>query len=111
MHWTSARPMRSTRPRRPTSPKPFVRLRRWAPGTPLPGDLMNAVTFGHTVKGIIEGDSDPDDFIPELISLYNQGRLPVDRLVKTYPLEEINRAVADQHAGKCVKVVLTMDRP
>ncbi|MAB12976.1 NAD(P)-dependent alcohol dehydrogenase [Parvibaculum sp.] len=81
------------------------------PGTPLPGDLMNAVTFGHTVKGIIEGDSDPDDFIPELISLYNQGRLPVDRLVKTYPLEEINRAVADQHAGKCVKVVLTMDRP
>lgn len=80
------------------------------PGTPLPGDLMNAVTFGHTVKGIIEGDSDPDEFIPELISLYNQGRLPVDRLVKTYPLEEINRAVADQHAGQCVKVVLTMDR-
>ena len=80
------------------------------PGTPMPGDLMNAVTFGHTVKGIIEGDSDPDEFIPELVSLYNEGRLPVDRLVKTYPLEEINKAVADQHAGKCVKVVLTTAR-
>ena len=77
------------------------------PGTPLPGDLMNAMTFGHTVKGIIEGDSDPDEFIPELVSLYAKGSLPVDKLVKTYPLEEINKAVADQHAGKCVKVVLT----
>jgi|TARA_R100000322_G_scaffold31813_4_gene20461 aryl-alcohol dehydrogenase len=27
-------------------------------------------------------------------------------LVKTYPLSEINRAIADQHEGKCVKVVL-----
>jgi aryl-alcohol dehydrogenase len=76
------------------------------PGTPMPGDLMSAVTFGHTVKGIIEGDSDPDTFIPEMIELYRQGRLPFDRLVKTYPLSEINRAIADQHDGKCVKVVL-----
>ncbi len=76
------------------------------PGTPMPGDLMSAVTFGHTVKGIIEGDSDPDTFITEMIELYRQGRLPFDRLIKTYPLSEINRAIADQHDGKCVKVVL-----
>jgi len=76
------------------------------PGTPVPGDLMSLVTFGHTVKGIIEGDSDPDTFIPKLIELHNQGKLPFDRLVKTYPLSEINSAIADQHEGKCVKVVL-----
>ena len=76
------------------------------PGTPLPGDLMTAVTFGHTVKGIIEGDSDPDVFIPELIEHYRQGRLPFDRLIRTYPLAEINQAIADQHHGDCVKVVL-----
>jgi aryl-alcohol dehydrogenase len=76
------------------------------PGTPMPGDLMTAVTFGHTVKGIIEGDSDPDAFIPELIDHYRAGRLPFDRLIRTYPLAEINRAIADQHRGECVKVVL-----
>lgn len=76
------------------------------PGTPLPGDLMNAVTFGHTVKGIIEGDSDPDTFIPELIAHYQAGRLPFDRLIRTYPLDQINQAIADQHHGDCVKVVL-----
>lgn len=76
------------------------------PGTPMPGDLMQAVTFGHTVKGIIEGDSDPDTFIPEMMELYKKGKLPFDKLVKTYPLSEINRAIADQHHGDCVKVVL-----
>lgn len=76
------------------------------PGTPMPGDLMQAVTFGHTVKGIIEGDSDPDTFIPEMMELHRQGKLPFDRLIKTYPLSEINQAIADQHHGDCVKVVL-----
>lgn len=78
------------------------------PGTPMPGDLMNAVTFGHTVKGIIEGDSDPDVFIPELIEHYRAGRLPFDKLVRTYRFEQINQAIADQHHGDCVKVVLLM---
>lgn len=76
------------------------------PGTPVPGDLLSVITFGHTVKGIIEGDSEPDTFIPELIALYKQGRFPFDRLIRTYPLSRINEAIEDQHRGECVKVVL-----
>ncbi len=76
------------------------------PGTPVPGELSNVITYGHTIKGIIEGDSDPDVFIPEMIELYKKGRLPFDKLIRTYPLAEINQAIADQHHGDCVKVVL-----
>lgn len=76
------------------------------PGTPVPGDLSTVITFGHTIKGIIEGDSDPDVFIPEMIEYYKQGRLPFDKLIRTYPLSEINKAIAEQHHGDCVKVVL-----
>lgn len=76
------------------------------PGTPMPGELMSAVTFGYTVKGIIEGDSDPEIFIPELVEHFKNGRLPFDRLITTYPLSEINQAISDQHTGKCVKAVL-----
>lgn len=76
------------------------------PGTPVPGDMMMVMTFGHTVKGIIEGDSDPDEFIPELIEHYKAGRLPFDKMVKTYPLSDINKAIAEQHAGECVKAIL-----
>jgi aryl-alcohol dehydrogenase len=76
------------------------------PDTPVPGNMLKAITFGHSVKGIIEGDSDPDTFIPEMIALHQAGRLPFDRLVRTYRFSEINQAIRDQHAGECVKVVL-----
>jgi aryl-alcohol dehydrogenase len=58
------------------------------------------------VRGIVEGDSDPDVFIPELIEHYRAGRFPIDKLIKTYPFEAINEAIADQLAGKVIKPVL-----
>ncbi len=78
-------------------------------GTPLPGDLGSVLTFGQTVRGVIEGDSDPDVFIPELIAHWRAGRLPLEKLVKTWPFAEINAAIAAQHHGDGVKVVLTLD--
>ncbi len=75
-------------------------------GTPMPGDLGTVLTFGQTVRGIIEGDSDPDLFLPELMTHWREGRLPLERLIKTFPLAQINEAVVAQHHGDCVKVVL-----
>lgn len=77
-----------------------------APGTLLPGDVNSVMTFGQSVKGIIEGDSDPDEFIPELIEHFKAGRLPFDKLVRKYSLSQINEAIAAQHHGDCVKPVL-----
>lgn len=77
------------------------------PAQPVPGTASAVLTFGYTIKGIIEGDSDPDSFIPELIRLRRAGRFPYDRLITTYRFEELNDAVADQHDGKIVKAVLT----
>ncbi|MBY9067187.1 NAD(P)-dependent alcohol dehydrogenase [Hyphomonas sp. WL0036] len=77
-----------------------------APGTLLPGDVNTVMTFGQSIKGIIEGDSDPDEFIPELIEHFKAGRLPFDKLVRKYRLSEINQAIAAQHHGECVKAVL-----
>lgn len=75
----------------------------------LPGTLAEMVQSGIIFKGIIEGDSDPQQSIPELIALYQAGRLPIDKLVTTFPLVQINEAVAAQHAGTCVKPVLLVD--
>jgi aryl-alcohol dehydrogenase len=68
--------------------------------------LIQAQVIGITVKGIVEGDSDPDVFLPELIELYRAGRFPFDKLVTTMPLSKINEAVAAQHRGEAVKIVL-----
>lgn len=79
------------------------------PETPLPGDINTLMTFGQSIKGIIEGDSDPDTFLPELVEHYKAGNLPFERMVKTYALKDINTAIHEQHAGECVKAVLIPD--
>lgn len=61
---------------------------------------------GQRIMGIIEGDSDPQSFIPELLDHYKAGRFPFDRLIKTFPLADINKAIAAQARGECVKAVL-----
>jgi aryl-alcohol dehydrogenase len=69
-------------------------------------NLAAAITYGQRVMGIMEGDSDPQSFIPELIAHHRAGRFPFDRLIRTFPLDDINEAVAAQARGDCVKVVL-----
>lgn len=67
---------------------------------------INHLLAGRTVKGIMEGDSDPYTFIPHLIDLWQQGKFPFDQLITQYRLEEINEAVSDSASGKIVKAVL-----
>ena len=67
---------------------------------------MNSIMFGRTVKGVIEGDSVPQIFIPRLVELFRQGRFPIDKLVQFYSLDEIEQAVADSEQGRVVKAVL-----
>lgn len=67
---------------------------------------MNNILFGRSTRGIIEGDSIPQIFIPQLIELYRQGRFPFDKLIKFYPIEAINQAAEDSEAGITVKPVL-----
>jgi len=72
----------------------------------LPLPINQMVGAGFRVMGIIEGDVDPHEFIPRMVSLYREGRFPFDKLLKSYKLEDINEAIADQHAGQCIKPVL-----
>lgn len=74
----------------------------------LPVPVVQWLTQGGTLRGIVEGDSDPDRFLPELLEHHRAGRLPFDKFVTTYPFDQINRAIEDAHSGKAIKVVLTV---
>jgi aryl-alcohol dehydrogenase len=76
------------------------------PDSALSVNLASLITYGHRVHGIIEGDSDLDGFIPELIDLHRAGRFPFERLITTFPLDQINEAIEAQRRGACVKAVL-----
>lgn len=67
---------------------------------------MATLLQGRTVKGVIEGEADPQAFIPHLVDLYREGRFPFDTLIRTYPMSEINNAVEDMVHGRTVKPVL-----
>ncbi|MCL2365972.1 MAG: NAD(P)-dependent alcohol dehydrogenase [Oscillospiraceae bacterium] len=59
-----------------------------------------------TLAGAVEGYSNPQVFIPELVRFYKEGRLPVDKLNTFYDYKEIDKAFEDSHNGKTVKPVL-----
>lgn len=79
-------------------------------GAPPLGTEINfdywCLLLGRTVKGICQGDSVPDLFIPKLVELYKQGRFPVDKIVKYYSLDQINDAVADTLKGTTIKAII-----
>lgn len=67
---------------------------------------MNNLIFGRSIRGICEGDSVPEIFIPQLIELHRQGRFPFDKLIRQYPFDEINTACADAKSLVTIKPVL-----
>jgi len=75
-------------------------------GTTASFDVNNLLLGGRSIRGIVEGDSVPQVFIPQLVTLFQQGRFPFDKLVKFYPLEQINQAAEDSTRGITLKPVL-----
>ena len=68
--------------------------------------ISSLATLG--TVGIVEGDSVPDIFIPRLVDLIVQGRFPLERLVSTYGLEQVNGAAQATETGTVVKPVLVL---
>lgn len=76
------------------------------PDALLPANLMSMLVRGITAKYIIEGDSDPQTFIPKMLDWYKAGQFPFDRLVRTFPFDQINAAAHAAEKGDVIKPVL-----
>ncbi|MCZ4604914.1 NAD(P)-dependent alcohol dehydrogenase [Streptomyces sp. Lzd4kr] len=68
---------------------------------------VNGLLGGKRVVGLTLGDAETQTLIPALVRLVKEGRLPLHRLISTYPFTDIDRAVRDMSAGKAIKPVLT----
>ena len=70
--------------------------------------LENEVTFdqgpllavGQSLLGVIEGDVDPQEFIPHMLDLWRDGRFPFERLIERFSLDQVNEAIASTHDGR-----------
>jgi aryl-alcohol dehydrogenase len=75
-------------------------------GTKAEFDINSLLLGGRTIRGIVEGDSVAQTFIPQLVQLYQQGRFPFDKLVRFYSLDQINEAAEDSTRGVTLKPIL-----
>ncbi len=69
---------------------------------------QTALVHGQTVRGILQGDSVPAVFLPRLVELHRQGRLPLERIVATMPLADIEAGSRAAEHGEIVKPVFLM---
>jgi aryl-alcohol dehydrogenase len=65
--------------------------------------------LGRNLCGVIEGDSNPQEFIPQMADWYAEGKFPFDKIVKTFKFSEINEAFAASHNGSAIKPVVLFD--
>ena len=82
-------------------------------GAPRPEDLLpvpviDLLSSGKHLRGIVEGDSEPALFLPALAELHRQGRFPAEKMMRVYDFAQINEAVHDSETGACVKAVLRL---
>lgn len=65
--------------------------------------------LGRRLTGVIEGDADPQEWVPRLIEMYRNGEFPFEKLIQTFPFEKINEAVEASKNGSVIKPVLVFD--
>jgi aryl-alcohol dehydrogenase len=77
-------------------------------GATAPIDMNRLLNGGRRLRGIAQGDSMPQRFIPQLVEYWRAGRLPLEKLVRTYDFADINTAFDDAARGDAIKPVLLM---
>jgi aryl-alcohol dehydrogenase len=69
-------------------------------------DVNLILAGGRVVRGIVEGESVPSQFLPVLVDLWRRGQFPVDRMMTYYDFDQIEQACHDAEAGAVIKPVL-----
>lgn len=72
----------------------------------IPVHANNLMDKNASFTGAIEGAANPQIFIPQLVSFFKEGRLPIDLMSRYYPFEQIEQAFEDSHSGAVIKPIL-----
>lgn len=75
-------------------------------GAKLEIDLMAHLVNGRRLVGVIEGDRDPVEALPELVQWSKEGVLPVEKMLKEFPLGDFIDAKRQMEDGSTIKSVL-----
>jgi aryl-alcohol dehydrogenase len=63
---------------------------------------------GRTLRGVVQGESLPSEFIPRLVDLIVAGKFPIQKMIKFYDFADVNLAAEESSSGMTIKPVLRM---
>jgi len=69
------------------------------------GDIL---LEGKNLTSVLEGDSVPQIFIPQMVDYYKRGLFPFDKMIKFFDFDQINEAFAASKNGSVLKPVLVL---
>lgn len=75
-------------------------------GAKLELDTLTHMVMGRRLVGVIEGDRDPAEALPELVQWCKDGVLHVDKMLKNYKVGEYEKAREAMEKGEVIKGVL-----
>jgi Zn-dependent alcohol dehydrogenase len=75
-------------------------------GAKLELDLLTHMVNGRRLVGVIEGDRDPAEALPELVQWAKDGVLPVEKMLKEFKVTEFDDARQKMEEGTVIKSVL-----
>jgi Zn-dependent alcohol dehydrogenase len=77
-----------------------------APDAAIPATLLDLLMKNVTLKPVVEGDANPQTFVPKMLALHAAGKFPFDRLITEFPFAQINEAMLATERGEVIKPVL-----
>jgi aryl-alcohol dehydrogenase len=80
----------------------------YPPAADIVCDGTHILSGGRVIRGVVEGSAEPQSFIPRLISYWQSGQFPFDKLIEFFPLSEIAEAIRLSEEGLVVKPVVLM---
>ncbi|GAA2403843.1 NDMA-dependent alcohol dehydrogenase [Actinomadura vinacea] len=76
--------------------------------TDIPIPALDLTMHQKRIQGALFGMGAPAREIPLMLDLYERGSIKLDELItRRYPLDQINEAYADMHAGRNIRGVVT----
>lgn len=61
---------------------------------------------GKQFMGVVEGDVNPQEYVPRMIQWVKDGSLPLQKIIKFYPAEDFERGIGDMQSGQTIKPVI-----
>ncbi|KAK2810890.1 hypothetical protein FQN50_002481 [Emmonsiellopsis sp. PD_5] len=77
-----------------------------APDAALTVPVSQLMVTGKTVVGTVEGDAVAREYVPRMLGWYREGKLPLEKIVKTFKPEEFEEALKEMASGEAVKPVI-----